>query len=297
MRGAHGRGDRKPALDRRREVAEAALPMPPAGARKAPPARAPQPRTRLRLQEALSLLLRSAALLALLGLAPGVARSQEPERDEPEILAEALFLHDTLPPGGIDLNLTLTIEESDPDPVTDGTEIVLLHRVQLAMALGQRAGFTVDVGTPTNGSASRDDAGASLKFLLRAPGAGRTGLAASLDLFGLASSRADSEAGLGLGAMRPVGRLAFRAGAGVATGISSWSPRLHAGLSAAIVLGARWRAGAELVTDVGAETVVSAGPTLRAALSERTVLMAGALFQVSPDPATPAFTIQLTRSM
>jgi hypothetical protein len=46
----------------------------------------------------------------------------------------------------------------------------------------------------------------------------------------------------------------------------------------------------------GGRADVSAGPTLKLALGERTALMAGALFEVA-SPRTPLFTFQLTRSM
>jgi hypothetical protein len=83
---------------------------------------------------------------------------------------------------------------------------------------------------------------ASLKVLLRSPGPGRTGLSASLDLLGSTHSLAGTEAGLGLGAIRQVGRVGLRASASLATGASAWSPHLHAGASAALALGGRWRA-------------------------------------------------------
>jgi hypothetical protein len=265
----------------------------------------PHPRAepRTRAHDGPRTLRRSAALLAALGIAalglfPGLARSEEPEREESEIVAEALFLYDALPPAGRDLNLTLTIEEGGPDATTGRTEVAILHQVQLALPLGDRAGFTVDIGTPADGDGSLDDARASLKLLLRAPRAVRTGVAVSVDLFGSSSSLAESEIGFGVGAIRGAGPFAFRAGAGIATRVSSWSPHLSAGVSAAVVLGARWRALLEITTDVdGGEAVVSAGPTLKVELSERTALMAGALFQVSPGPATPGFTIQLARSL
>jgi hypothetical protein len=241
----------------------------------------------------------AALVLAAGALVPSLARSQEPEHMEgPEIVAEALFLYDALPPGGRDLNLTFAVQEGEPDPVTGETEFISLPRMQLAMALGERVGFTADVGIATDGSAILDTPGASLKYLLRAADADTTGLAASLDLFGSTHSLSDTEAGLGLGAIRALGPLALRAAASLSTGVSSWSPHLHGGLSAAVALGSRWRALAEVVTDVaGGEAAVAAGPTVKLALGEHTALMAGALFQVAPSVATPVFTIQLTQSM
>jgi hypothetical protein len=246
---------------------------------------------------------RRLSLLALAALAPLLARAQEPElvleaEAEPEVVAEALFLCDTLPPGGRDLNFSLGIAEGEPDPVTGETKFETSPRLQLAMGLGERVGFTVDVGLGTAGDATLDTPGASLKLLLRAPDAHRTGIAASLDLFGSTHSLEETEAGLGLGAIRSLGRVAFRASAALASGVSSWSPHLHAGASAALALGDRFRALAEVVSEVASgEVVVSAGPTLKVALHERTALMAGALFPVSPTAASPTFSIQLTQSL
>ncbi|WP_242343426.1 hypothetical protein [Anaeromyxobacter terrae] len=251
---------------------------------------------------------RRAALLVLAALAvvaPLLARSQELElhaapaaAEEPEVVAEALFLCDTLPPGGRDLNLSLALAEGEPDPVSGEAALQASPRVQLAMGLGERVGFTADVGLGTGGAVALEAPGASLKLLLRAPDAHRTGLSASLDLFGSTHALHESEAGLGLGAIRALGRVALRASASVASGVSSWSPHLHFGTSAAIALGARWRALAEVVSEVAAgEVAVSAGPTLKVALAENSALMAGALFPVSQGGALPVFTFQLTQSM
>jgi hypothetical protein len=249
---------------------------------------------------------RHAVLLALLGvaaLAPLLARSQDLElgleaEAEAELVAEALFLYDALPPGGRDLNLSLAIAEGEPDPVTGDTKLETSPRLQLAVGLGERVGFTVDAGIATSGDAALDTPGASLKFLLRAPDAHTTGLAASLDLYGSTHSFQESEAGLGFGAIRSLGGVALRASAAVASSVSSWTPHLHTGASAALALGDRWRALAEVVTEVqSGEATVSAGPTLKVALHERTALMAGALFPVSPSAGMPVFTLQLTQSM
>jgi hypothetical protein len=84
----------------------------------------------------------------------------------------------------------------------------------------------------------------------------------------------------------------------VASGVSSWSPHLHTGVSAAIALGSRWRALGEVMADLAAgEVAVSAGPAVKVQLGEQTALMAGALFQVARGAGAPAFLFQLTRSM
>jgi hypothetical protein len=69
-------------------------------------------------------------------------------------------------------------------------------------------------------------------------------------------------------------------------------------VSAAVALGQRWRLLGEVVSQVaGGDATFAAGPTVKVALGESTALMAGALFDVSPAAAMPAFTVQLTRSM
>ncbi len=242
---------------------------------------------------------RRAALLAGLAataLLPLSARPHQPDAP-PEVVAEALFMCDHLPPGGRDVNLSLAVADGEPDPATGETSAVVSPRVQLAMAISDRLGFTADVGVATDGEAVSTP-GVSLKYLLRAPAPARIGLAASLDLFGSTRSLAESEAGIGLGAIRSFGRVALRAGASAVSGVSSWSPHLHAGTSVAIALGSRWRALAEVVTDVaGGEALFSAGPTLKVALGESTALMAGALFPVGQGAASPTFAFQLTQGL
>jgi hypothetical protein len=233
-------------------------------------------------------------VLAVLALAPGLARASEGEY---LIVAEALFLYDPLPPGGRDLNLSLALERVEADPVTGEGGFTALPRVQLALALGKRVGLTADLGIASGGERLLEAPGASLKVLLRSPGRDATGLAASLDVFGAADGFAPAEAALGLGAIRPLGRVALRAAASLATSVSSWSPHLHGGLSAALALGSRWRALAEVVGEVeDGELTLATGPALKLALGERTALMAGALFRMAPA-ATPLLTIQLTQAM
>jgi hypothetical protein len=246
------------------------------------------------LQCAAALLLAVAAL----GAAPAIAQPPEPAVAR-ELVAEALFLCDTLPPGGRDVNLSLGLEEGEPDPVTGETELVALPRAQLALALGERLGLTADVGIATVGDAELETPGASLKLLLRDPqGGARTGLSASVDLFGSTHSLEETEAGLGLGAIRAVGPVALRASASLASGVRDWTPHLHTGVSAAVALGAHVRALAEVMADVsGGEADLSAGPALKVALGEKTAFMAGALFELSAQAGLPAFLLQLTRTM
>lgn len=245
---------------------------------------------------------RAASLAAACALAVApAARAQDLEpapAQEAEVVAEALFLCDTLPAGTRDVNLSFAFEEGEADPVTGRTEVVTYPTLQLAMPLNDRLGFTVDVGLDTQGDVRLDAPGAALKVLLREPGAGRTGLAASLDLFGSTHSVDETEVGLGLGAIRGVGPVGLRASASRATGVSGWSPHVHGGLSAAVALGGRWRALAEVIADASSdEVVIGAGPTVKLQLGEATALTAGALFEVSPAAAMPIFTLPLTRSL
>ena len=272
-----------------------------------PTSRTTPPRPRW-LPSAVPLLLTAAGLLA----APAPAEPAEPEPAgelvmtaaaeagaSRELVAEALFLCDTLPPGGRDVNLSLGLEEGEPDPVTGEADIVASPRVQLALALGERLGLTADVGVTTDGDTELDAPGASLKLLLRDPrGGARTGLSASLDLFGSTHSLAETEAGVGLGAIRALGPVALRASASVASGVRDWTPHLHTGVSAAVALGPHLRALAEVMADVrGGEADLSAGPTVKIALGESTAFMAGAAFALSGDAGLPTFLLQLTRSM
>lgn len=248
---------------------------------------------------AASLLLRAVALSAAPAAAAADGAQAADAAPARELVAEALFLCDTLPPGGRDVNLSLGLEKGEPDPVTGRADLLASPRVQLALALGERLGLTADVGLAAAGDAELDAPGASLKLLLRDPkGGARTGLSASLDLFGSTHSLEESEAGLGLGAIRAVGPVALRGAASVASGVGSWSPHLHTGVSAALALGAHVRALAEVVADVGGgEADLAAGPTVKVALGEKTAFMAGALFDLSAGAGMPAFLLQLTRSM
>lgn len=225
---------------------------------------------------------------------PAAAGAQE-EEVEPgggadEVVAEALFLADTLPAGSHDFNLVLAVERHGREGV------VTSPTLQYAAPLGDRMGFTVDVTIPKEGG-TIESPGASLKLLLREAAPDATGLSASADVYGSLDRAVDSEVGLALGALRPLGRVALRATALAATGVSTFTPHLHAGASAAVALSPRWRALGEVVAEVSrGGTVWQAGPTLKVALRENFSLTAGALFEVGRS-AMPAFTVQLTSSM
>jgi hypothetical protein len=226
-------------------------------------------------------------LLLLIGagaaLLPLAARSAEP--GEP-LVAEALFLCDPLPPGGRDLGLGLA---TGPD----GT----LHqpRLQLALALGDRVGLTADaVLAPATGLAAP---GAALKLLLRAPTGGALGVAASLELLG-GSTAAETETAVGVGLIRPLGRVTLRAGGSLATPLGAWSPHLHGGASAALALAPRWRLLAETIVELGDGAMrTSAGPAIRVAFDDRTSLAVGALFTIDARNPAPSFALQVTRGL
>ncbi len=250
---------------------------------------APRPRHR---RSPFPLLL--APLLAASAAAPGVARAGEAPSPAPALLAEALYLCDPLPPGGRDLNLAFAVEEGEPDPATGRSALVAMPRVQLALALSERLGLTADVGLAAGSSLGLDSPGASLKLLLRAPAEDRTGVAASLDLYGSTHSLAEAEVGVGLGAIRPLGPVTLRASASGASGVRSWSPHLHGGVSAAARLGSRMRALAEVVAEASPEGLaVSAAPGLKLALGEATSLLAGALLRLHPSPGLAGLTVQV----
>ena len=233
---------------------------------------------------------RRLAVLSLAMLtAPLGASAQADAASAAEIVAEALFLADTLPAGSNDFNLVLSVERDDEG------ELVTTPNLQFAAPLGDRMGFTVDLGIPPSGGVEAP--GASLKLLLRDAAPAKTGFSASLDVYGSLRREVDTEVAVGLGALRPFGRLALRATALGASGVSGWTPRLHAGISAALALSPRLRALAEVFADLSRdETIWSAGPTLKVALSEHFAVMGGALFEMSRS-AAPIVTVQLTSTM
>lgn len=226
------------------------------------------------------------ALRVAVALLPLVARAVPPG---PDVVAEATFLCDPLPPGGRDLNLILS---GTPD---DAGRLGLEPRLQLALGLGEETGLTADVAVdPASGSGLHSPA-LSLKRLLRPPEDGGLGVAASLDLH---TGDAGTEGGLGVGLIAPLGRLALRGSATLATPFAGFMPHLHCGASAALALGASWRLLAEAVTEIGdGRPALSAGPTVKVALGERAALAAGALVDLRAPGRTPAFVVQLTQGM
>lgn len=210
-----------------------------------------------------------------------------------ETVAEAMFLCDALPPGGRDLTLSVAVAPP-PGDAAGVRGFTAAPRLQLAVALGERAGLTADVGLGTNGS-PLDAPGASLKLLLRQPGPDRTGVALSADLYGGSHDPRASEAGLGLGLIRALGRVTLRAGASVATPVAGLAPHLHGGAAAAVAVG-RVRLLGELVGMAAArETSWAAGPTVKVAVGDGAALSSGVLLPLAGG--APTFTVQLAQGL
>lgn len=226
-------------------------------------------------------------VLAALALAAALAL---PARARGELVAEAAFLADTLPPGGRDLALSMASSATAP---------VLAPRAQLAMALGPRLGFTTDLGVHRfDERLALDTPCASVKYLARVPGEGRTGLSVSLDLFGSAHSLEQVETGAGLGAVRATGPVTLRAALWGASGVTAWSPHLHGGLSAALAVGSRVRLVAEAVTELKrTDQAFAVGPTVKIALGDRASLAAGGLVGLTSAAEPATFFVQLSRGI
>jgi hypothetical protein len=137
-----------------------------------------------------------------------------------------------------------------------------------------------------------------LKLLLLDPADGRLGLAASLDAIGSTGPLGETEVGVGLGAIGAAGPVTLRGSASVASTLGALAPHLHGGASAAVPLGSRLRALAEVVGEVGSgERSLGAGPTVKLALDERTAVAAGVLWQLVPARQLLQVTIQVSRSL
>lgn len=227
-------------------------------------------------------------LLTLSLAAPSLAAAQAEPGDA--LVAEALFLADTLPAGSHDLNLLLAVDHDEAG------RAVTAPTLQYAAPLGDRAGFTLDLAIPPAGEAV-DAPALSLKLLLVPPDEGATGLSACLDLQPSFRAGVPTAAGVGLGAIRQVGPVALRMTGLVASPVSTWDPALQAGVSAALQLGSRLRVLAEVVADAAhGRWHWSAGPTLKVALAEKVSLMGGVLVALDRG-GPPTFTVQLTSTI
>ncbi len=239
--------------------------------------------------------------MLLFSLHPRLAWSSPPESTEEstELVIEALYLCDPVPPGGHEVSLATTFV---PGATRDSAGALIMEplpRVQVAVAFSDRLGLTADVGLATEqGRLVTDAPSASLKYLLIDPAGGRVGLAASLDLLGSTRSLAESELGIGLGTLRGIGPITVRAGLAAATTTGAWAPHLHAGASAALALSSRVRALAEVVASVGSGArTVAAGPTIKVALAPATSLTLGALLPVSPGAGPMLVTLQVAQGI
>lgn len=227
---------------------------------------------------------RTAMMAALVAAAPGTVLASE-------VVAEAVFVPDTLPPGSVDLGLSLTLARGEPQTPGERAPLVTLPRLQLALPLGERLGATAEVGlvgaTRPGTGVALDTPALALKYTLREPAPGTAGLSASLELYGSVHSLRDTELGVNLGAIRALGPVTLRAATGLASTATRWSPHLHVGASVAAQLSAGWRLLGEAVgawplhPDEGRS--LSVGPALKRALGERAALTAGAVLGIAGE--------------
>lgn len=242
-----------------------------------------------------------ALLLALAALLPRAARAEASETADPlaDVVAEAFFLNDALPPGGHELSLIVAGAPDargsmDVDPA-----------VELAFRPGARVGLIASFVVDPNAGAQpyaryaspvHSPAGA-LRLLLRSPEGGALGVATCLEVVGPGPGRG-LESALGLGIIQALGPVALRAGASVTTPVAAWEPRLHAGFSAATQLGARLRLLGEAIVEMSDGTAGAwAGPTAKVDLRPDASLAVGALLDLRDPGAPPRFVTQLTMGL
>jgi len=80
--------------------------------------------------------------------------------------------------------------------------------------------------------------------------------------------------------------------------VGRWDPHVHAGLSAAIALGARARLLVEAVADLrGRGSALAAGPTLKVEVAQATTLSASALLGVAPWDGLAVVLVQAGRAI
>lgn len=219
--------------------------------------------------------------LALLLALPAAAAAAA----EPDVVAEAMFLADTLPPSGRELDLAFALER---EPAGD---VVATPTLQLATSLGERTGLTVDADI---GAGGLEHAGAALKVLLREASPGTLGLSASASWHGPPGGGGDVS--LAVGALGQVGPVGLRATLLAVNGTSTWRPRPGAGLSAAVELHPGLRLLCEVVGERGPRgAAISAGPTLKLSVGAA-ALLAGALVELG-RPGHQAFALQVGRAL
>lgn len=240
---------------------------------------------------------RAVRWLAILALAGASACGALARADD--LLLEAAFLADPIPPAGTDLNVSLALE---PGEAGGPPGYQAQPRLQLATRLAPGLGLAVDGGlvrTPAGQLAAAPFA-ASLKLELAGADAGPAGLGlhASAELQADPAAWPASEAGLGLGVSRAAGAVTWRATAWGMSAVGRWEPHAHAGLSAALALGARARLLVEAVADLRRHgSALGAGPTLKVELAPGTTLSAGALLGVAPWTGVVAVLVQAGRAL
>jgi hypothetical protein len=244
--------------------------------------------------EATRLARRLVRWLAVLVLAAVVAYGACARADD--LVLEAAFLADPVPTEGTDLNLALGLS---PGPNDTG---LMEPRAQLATRLAPGLGLAVDAGLAVGpaGQVALAPFAASLKLALADPASapGGLGLHASADLQVDPLDGGGSEGGLGLGLSRGAGPVTLRGAVWGMSALGRWDPHAHAGLSAALGLGARTRLLLEAVANLrGADSSLGAGPTLKVELSPGTSLSAGALFAVAPWSGVAAVLVQVGRAL
>jgi len=240
---------------------------------------------------------RAVALPLLLALAtPGLAAAHGEAAAAGELVAEAAFLIDTLPPTGRELALALSSTGGGPEGATTAA------RLQAAFALSDRLGVTAGAGLASApGSGLALDAPAlSVKWLLRPAAAARTGFSASLDVLAAPGEPGGAELVAGLGALRQLGPFTARAALGMASVAGALAPHLHAGGSLAFAPAGPWRLLAEAIGEWSLdrqERSFAAGPTVKYALSDTSALAASLLVELVPVVRPLSVVVQLTRAL
>ena len=235
-------------------------------------------------------------LLALALATPGLAAAHGEAAASGELVAEAAFLIDTLPPTGRELALALSSTGGGPEGATTAA------RLQGAFALSDRLGVTASAGLASApGSGLALDAPAlSVKWLLRPASAARMGFSASLDVLATPGEPGGAELSLGLGALRQLGPFTARAALGMASVAGALAPHLHAGGSLAFAPGGPWRLLAEAVGEWSPdqeERSLALGPTVKYALSDSSALAVSLLVELVPVMRPLSMVVQLTRAL
>lgn len=239
------------------------------------------------------------SLLALAALAAAVPPSASGDDVAGELVAEAFFLLDTLPPTGRELSIALASTagaSGDPD--------VASARLQGAFALGDELGIVVSAGVAreaTAGAGATLDAPAlSLKWLFQAPSARSAGLSASLDVLGAPGEPGGLELVAGLGALRQLGAVTARAALGLASTAGALDAHVHAGGSLAVAPLPRVRLLAEAIGEWGEaseDRSFAIGPTVKYALAADVSLAVSALVAVAPEVRPLSFMVQVARGL